>query len=287
MKKTAASTLLFILGCNLAVAIPFAPKSHVILYSIRGGSDSDTEDDASSVHIETSVVENPIPIQAPVETSVQVQQTSVESVAKTGEEAATPAAVAVTPKAKKAMNPKLANAIERTGPAIVMLGAVVLLIKYTGEKGLLYGLIPLMQLGMYSESTGIIEAFHHMGQNDMEVKLEKWWWFATVFASTTLRSLGGIGKLSGGIMDLACFGMVAVGLVMAVVGMASHQSAGPEMFRKYLGEIAAFHFALVSMYGIVQLVMYYALGWRGCHVLFCNLLFKNLTFNGAFLFRFS
>lgn len=269
MKKTAASTLLFILGCNVAVAIPFAPKPHALLYSIRGGSDSDTEDDASSVHIETSVVENPVPIQAPVETPIQIEHTSVESVVKTGEEAAAPApvAVAVTPKAKKAMNPKLANAIERTGPALVMLGAVVLLLKFTGEKGLLYGLIPLMQLGMYSESTGIIEAFHHMGQSDMEVKLEKWWWFATVFASTTLRCLGGIGKLSGGIMDLACFGMVAVGLVMAVVGMASHQAAGPEMFRKYLGEIAAFHFALVSMYGTAINVLFTWLAWVLCFVL--------------------
>jgi hypothetical protein len=92
----------------------------------------------------------------------------------------------------------------------------------------------------------------------MEVKLEKWWWFATVFASTTLRSLGGIGKLSGSVMDLVCFGMLAASLVMAVVGMASNQAAGPEKFRKYLGEIAAFHFALVSIHVTIHNMLQFA-----------------------------
>jgi hypothetical protein len=139
-----------------------------------------------------------------------------------------------------------------------MLGAISLLLKFTGEKGLMYGLIPLMQLGMYYESTGIIEAYNKMSNMKMEVKLEKWWWFATVFASTTLRSLGGIGKLSGSVMDLVCFGMVAASLVMAVVGMASNQAAGPEKFRKYLGEIAAFHFALVSIHVTIHNMLQFA-----------------------------
>jgi hypothetical protein len=147
---------------------------------------------------------------------------------------------------KKGMSPSLTNAIERTGPALLMLGILYLILKFTGEKGLLYGLVPLMQLGMYSETTGIIESFHQKNNIDMEVKLEKWWWFATIFVSTTLRGLGSIGGLTGEYLDLLSYFMVVVGLVMAVVGMASHQSAGPDMFRKYLGELAAFHFALVS-----------------------------------------
>lgn len=245
--KAAVSILLFILGRNLTVAIPFAPKSHV-LYVIRGGSDSGQEDkaDISSSTIETSVVENPVPIQASVEPPVQ--QTNEVSMAE----------APTVPKVKKAMNPKLANAIERTGPALVMLGAISLLLKFTGEKGLMYGLIPLMQLGMYYESTGIVEAYNKMSNMKMEVKLEKWWWFATVFASTTLRSLGGIGKLSGSVMDLVCFGMVAASLVMAVVGMASNQAAGPDKFRKYLGEIAAFHCALVSIHVTIHNMLQFA-----------------------------
>jgi len=95
----------------------------------------------------------------------------------------------------------------------------------------------------------------------MVVRLEKWWWFATVFAATTLRGLGGVGGLNGALMDLVCFGMVAVGLVMLVVRMASHQAAGPEMFRKYLGEVASFHFALVSR----LLLDFYIVLFHGLH----------------------
>ena len=214
---------------------PFSPTSAVV--SIRGGdSDGDgasspgPEDSTESIDpmIETSVIENPVVAAEAVVTPEPVLATIP------------------TPTEEKTVNPKLANAIERTGPALVMLGAIYFLLKYTGENGLLFGLIPLMQLGMYSETTGIIEEFHQAGKRDLEVKLEKWWWFATTFAATTLRGLGGVGKVDGSALDLICFGMVAIGLVVAVVGMASHQAAGPEIFRKYLGEVAAFHFALVS-----------------------------------------
>jgi CDP-diglyceride synthetase len=148
---------------------------------------------------------------------------------------------------KKTMNPKLANAIERTGPALIMLGAVYTLLKLTGEKGLKYGLIPLMQLKMYSETTGIIEA-HYQGKVS-GIKMEKWWWFLTVFTGTTIRSLSIDLGFSGPSVDLVSFGMVAIGLVVAVWSMACHTSAGPEMFRKYLGEVAAFHFALIFLVG--------------------------------------
>ena len=221
MKITPFISLVFIAGSNVVSGASFVPKSQA-LFSIRGGSDESGEDISATV--ETSVIENPVAV----------------------EDAVVPTEVAAPQEPKKAVNPKLANAIERTGPALAMLGAVYMLLKYTGEKGLLYFLIPAMQFGMYGETTGIIEDYHQRESRDMEVKLEKWWWFATVFASTTLRNLGGVGKLTGSVLDLACFGMVSIGLVLVVTGMASHQSAGAEMFRKYLGEISAFHFALVS-----------------------------------------
>jgi hypothetical protein len=163
------------------------------------------------------------------------------------EEVVNRAPVVVT---KKGLDPALTNAIERTGPALLMLGILYLILKFTGEKGLLYGLIPLMQLGMYSETTGIIESFHQKNKIDMEVKLEKWWWFATIFVSTTLRGFGSIGGITGDQLDLVSCSMVVIGLVMAVVGMANHGAAGPDMFRKYLGELAAFHFALVSTHSV-------------------------------------
>ena len=77
---------------------------------------------------------------------------------------------------------KLANLQERTVPAILMLGATFLLLKYTGEKGLI-GLILLMQLGLYSESTGVVESFQaKKGSSIDKIKsytVQKWWWFLT------------------------------------------------------------------------------------------------------------
>ena len=217
----------------------FSLSSNVV-FSLRGGSDSGSED-PSAPTIETSVIGSSEPTQADGGNTIQSYEAAApEPVAEII--TSPPAETAAAAQEKKTVNPKLANAIERTGPAVALLGAIYFLIKFTGENGLLYGLIPLMQLGMYTESTGIIEDF----KKDVEVKFQKWWWFATVFTSTTLRYLGGIGPLVGAKMNLACFGMVSFGLVVSVVGMARHQSAGPDMFRKYLGELAAFHFALVS-----------------------------------------
>ena len=242
ISKPIAAVFLALIAFSVETAngLPTFVPSARALYKLRGGSDS-PQDDASTPTIETSVIESSLPTQNSDESSVRSYEAAVPE----------PVVAESTPtvnasEKKKVLNPKLTNAIERTGPALVLLGAIFLLVKMTGEKGLQYGLIPLMQLGMYSESTGIIEAFHEKGTRDVEVKLEKWWWFATVFACTTLRLLGGVGNLKGTAMDLACFGMVSIGLVMGVVGMARHQSAGPEMFRKYLGEVAGFHFALVS-----------------------------------------
>lgn len=162
-------------------------------------------------------------------------------------------------------NPKVQNAIERTGPALMLLFLIYLFIKFTGESGLIYLLIPLMQFGMYKETTGIVENYYNNLQYqsqslskrnnfDLQVNIEKWWWFLTVFTSTTgkllLEELRMKGKfaMSSESFNLICFGMVSFGLVMAVVGMASHIDSNADRFRSYLGEVASFHFMLVSTF---------------------------------------
>jgi hypothetical protein len=144
------------------------------------------------------------------------------------------------------------NAIERTGPALLLLTALYLLVKYTGETGFM-ALIPLLQLGMYIESTSVIES--HRVSNGSAVKphfalewaIEKWWWFGTVLTCTTGRSIGClVSNVGSAKCELICFGMVALGLVLSVCGMATHSDAGPDHFRSYLGQVAGYHFALVS-----------------------------------------
>ena len=215
-----------------SAALAFHPSSSLpSIYDLRGGSDSPQDDVSDASNVATVTVSSEA---APVQVAPSVPEPAVV----TKQTSVAPAAT------KKATNPKLANAIERTGPALALLGAIFLLIKVTGENGLLYGLVPLMQIGMYYESTDIIEAFHQ--KKTAKFNFEKWWWFATVFSCTTLRFLGGVGSLKGAYMDLACFGMVSLSLVMAVLGMANHAAAGADMFRTYLGEVAYSHFALVS-----------------------------------------
>lgn len=176
-------------------------------------------------------------------------------------------------------NPKLQNAIERTGPALLMLFLLYIFIRYTGEKGLMYILIPLMQLGMYKETTGIIED-HNTKNNieskknfDLEIHIEKWWWFATVFFATSGRSLvqelrktvTSKSILGANAVNLITFGMVAFGLVMSVVGMASHSNANADKIRSYLGEVAANHFALIFLIGQssfwIKIVQSFGIGW--------------------------
>jgi hypothetical protein len=229
--------LVVLAGCNLRSVAAFTPKSHAIFLASRGGSDFPPNGDPNSPTFETTVIQDVTPSDDSNDASpTREESTSVEVIEST-----------VPIEAKNRLNPTLANAIERTGPAIFMLVILYILLRSTGEKGLLYGLVPLMQFGMYSETTRIIESFHQRNNRDMEVKLEKWWWFLTVFVSTTLRGFGNFGNLTGETIDFLAYSMVAIGLLMAVIGMARHEAAGPEMFRKYLGELAAFHFALVSV----------------------------------------
>lgn len=89
-------------------------------------------------------------------------------------------------------NSKISNLQERTGPAVLMLAATSLLLKFTGSNGLI-GLVFVMQLAMYSESTSVVESFTKnkggsVGDEDIvSFPLQKWWWFATAMMFTSGR----------------------------------------------------------------------------------------------------
>ena len=113
----------------------------------------------------------------------QPQAAETVSVSNPPSTPAAPTATAAAPLAIAASkSSKLSNLQERTGPALLMLGATFLLLKYTGEKGLI-GIILLMQLGLYAESTGVVEAFQAKGGSSIDkiksYPVQKWWWFAT------------------------------------------------------------------------------------------------------------
>lgn len=230
------------------------------ILTLRGGSSFDEEDGT----VTDDVV---LDLDNTVETQKEeIIDQQPEAVTTTSPPATTVAAATKTAPSSLLMNPKVQNAIERTGPAVLMLFFFYLLVKITGEKGLLYFLMPLMQFGMYKETTGIIEEHYNVqidangrGNNfDLEINIEKWWWFVTAFVSTTGRSLlNGLATVplslsflkDQNVVNLICFGMAAIGLVMSVVGMASHADANPDRFRSYLGEVASFHFALIFLVG--------------------------------------
>lgn len=184
---------------------------------------------------------------------------ALEAAAAAQQAAATTAATAAaqvpppTTDHTRNLSAKLSNAWERTVPAVLMLGAATALLKFTGTTGLI-SLVLTLQVGMYHETTSIIEAFHKRSDpGSAELKkltwldtAEKWWWFATVLAGTSGRNLlAQQAALSSETLNLICYGMVAVGLIGAVVGMEMHSRSGPEMFRDYLGGVAACHFVLV------------------------------------------
>lgn len=244
---------------------------------VRGGSELDGDEDEETNGDETSQVSGQ---------EEQSEEEVIEAAPQPTSTTTTTATAAIVDEPKPsaaAMNPKLQNAIERTGPACIMLLLLYLLIKVTGEDGL-FLIIPLMQYGMYKESTGIIEEHHNndgggqRGNNfGLEINIEKWWWFATAFTSTTGRFLlenystriGQYDLLSflnnKDLVNLICFGMVAIGLVMSVVGMASHADASADRFRSYLGEVASSHFALIFLIGQsslwIQTIKSFGIGW--------------------------
>ncbi len=266
-----------------------------------GGSYSNDESNSSDNHVATSYTsaqqdgvvpspnteENTISNTPPVPQVVGGAEPTIETTTTQPE----------IPK-KKSSKDKIQNAIERTIPAIIMLTILHQLIHHTGELGM-YMLIPLLQFKMYKESTGIIEEYYmnkvHNGNGngtngkrgnnfDLEVNIEKWWWFITftvttsgrflcndLFKSTTTVTSNPVTSFLYSIIqnedqfNLIVYGMVSIGLTLAVVGMASHNDASADKFRSYLGEIASFHFALVFLVGQssfwIQTIHYFGLAW--------------------------
>mmetsp|Transcript_7168 Transcript_7168/g.10986 ORF Transcript_7168/g.10986 Transcript_7168/m.10986 type:complete len:405 (+) Transcript_7168:26-1240(+) len=164
---------------------------------------------------------------------------------------------------------KLSNLQERTGPAVLMLGATFLLLKYTGEKGLI-GLILLMQLGLYSESTGVVEAFQaKKGSSIDKIKsysCQKWWWFMTAMIFSGRDLIMQHTSLTGDQMNLMNFCMSAASLVGAVIQLAMLSGPGTEdLYREYLGKLACCHFSLLFLVGQssfwIKTVQEYGLGW--------------------------
>jgi hypothetical protein len=76
-----------------------------------------------------------------------------------------------------------------------MLGAVYILLKLTGSNGLI-GLVFMMQLAMYSESTSIVEDFSGISSGDVDISILKWWWFATAIMLTSGRCARSIALVS-------------------------------------------------------------------------------------------
>lgn len=136
---------------------------------------------------------------------------------------------------------------------MIMLGSTYLLIKYLGEKGIV-GLVFLIQIGMYHETCSIVEEYHvsvfdEPPSTPLDL-FERWWWFLTVATGTSLRAaVKKVAHVREGTVDLIAYGMAVVGLLGAVVGMATHADAGQSAFRSYLGNVAACHFALAFLVG--------------------------------------
>lgn len=166
-------------------------------------------------------------------------------------------------------NSKLSNLQERTGPAVLMLGAVYLLLKFTGTNGLI-GLVFAMQLGMYSESTNVVESYNKKGDNAdgiVSFPLQKWWWFATAMMFTSGRKMiSEYTSMSMDQMNLITFGMSAISLVGGVIQLAVVNSPDAEdIYRRYLGKVACCHFSLLFLVGQssfwVNTVKEYGLVW--------------------------
>ncbi|KAL3816980.1 hypothetical protein ACHAXA_010100 [Cyclostephanos tholiformis] len=163
-------------------------------------------------------------------------------------------------------NSKLSNLQQRTGPAILMLGAVYILLKLTGSNGLI-GLVFAMQLAMYSESTSIVEDFSGVSSGDVDISILKWWWFATSIMLTSGRKfLTEFTSVGMDQLNLITFGMSVVSLVTAVIQLAMVSSTVAEdVYRNYLGKVACCHFSLLFLVGQssfwIKTVKEYGLVW--------------------------
>mmetsp|Transcript_7612 Transcript_7612/g.11713 ORF Transcript_7612/g.11713 Transcript_7612/m.11713 type:complete len:405 (-) Transcript_7612:106-1320(-) len=228
---------------------------------LRGGQQDDASDDTPSGSYHGNYIA-PQGEQPKAATIVEVKNPPSTAVA--------PSSTAAAPLASAtSKSSKLSNLQERTGPAVLMLGATFLLLKYTGEKGLI-GLILLMQLGLYSESTGVVEAFQaKKGSSIDKIKsypVMKWWWFMTAMIFSGRDLIMQHTSLTGDQMNLMNFCMSAASLVGAVIQLAMLSGPGTEdLYREYLGKLACCHFSLLFLVGQssfwIKTVQEYGLGW--------------------------
>eukprot|EP00581_Thalassiosira_minuscula_P006603 CAMPEP_0183703344 /NCGR_PEP_ID=MMETSP0737-20130205/1116_1 /TAXON_ID=385413 /ORGANISM="Thalassiosira miniscula, Strain CCMP1093" /LENGTH=451 /DNA_ID=CAMNT_0025930075 /DNA_START=19 /DNA_END=1374 /DNA_ORIENTATION=+ len=243
------------------------------IYTLRGGQQAPDAESTPSYHgnyVSPGDGEPPAAAAAVMSATVETPPP---------EEAAPPVAVSVSAPAPAppvlakdaSTSKKLSNLQERTGPAILMLGAVYLLLKFTGAKGLI-GLVYLMQIGLYSESTNVVESFGKKegGEVDDEIAsfgLQKWWWFATAVMFTSGRKMiTDHTSLSLTQANLLTFGMSSVSLVGAVMQLAMISSdAAEDIYRRYLGKVACCHFSLLFLVGQstfwIKTVTEYGLVW--------------------------
>mmetsp|Transcript_22886 Transcript_22886/g.44314 ORF Transcript_22886/g.44314 Transcript_22886/m.44314 type:complete len:413 (+) Transcript_22886:62-1300(+) len=168
-------------------------------------------------------------------------------------------------------NAKISNFKERAPPALLMLSATYLLLRFSGEKGLI-GLILVMQTAMYSEAVSVVDGHNTkkgLGSIDeiASFPFQKWWWFATVLATTSIRSIvTKYTSLSNEKMSFVAFGMSAIGLVWAVVQLAMVNSISTEeTYRNFLEKVACCHFSLLFLVGQssfwIKTVQEYGLIW--------------------------
>ena len=147
----------------------------------------------------------------------------------------------VPPPTAAATNSKLTNLQERTGPAILMLSALSLIIKFTGKGGVI-GLVYILQGIMYYESTTLVERYHSTttdaatnyaaaaAASTMTAML-KWWWFLTAIMMTSGSKLLSnyyydFYSATSSIMNtqqqmnFITFGMCSISLIIIVVQLA-------------------------------------------------------------------
>jgi len=245
--------------------------AHDVLKNIpRGGQQSSAPESYHGNYVAQAgegppkaATENVVPSVATSTSTTAVQQTTVSPPAPSPPQLASATSA----------NSKLSNLQERTGPAVLMLGAVYLLLKFTGTNGLI-GLVFAMQLGLYSESTNVVESYSKKGDDDgiVSFPLQKWWWFATAMMFTSGRyvyrlytlcaydmfnlnslvfhdyrkMISEYTSMSMDQMNLITFGMSAVSLVGGVIQLAMVNSPDAEdIYRRYLGKVAHCHFSLV------------------------------------------
>eukprot|EP00980_Cylindrotheca_fusiformis_P027404 scaffold20339_cov128-Cylindrotheca_fusiformis.AAC.4 len=131
-----------------------------------------------------------------------------------------------TPKEVPQSSDKLANLIERTLPALVMLGCVGALTYYAKEMGLM-GLTFLLQMGMYDEMTNVVGG-----------KLQpvmKWWWFLT--SALAFDGPRVLPAEEAALVTTTAYGMTMFGIVSTILRLQLSK-ANAAAFREFMRQTA-------------------------------------------------